>query len=144
MKVLGVVLGLLAILVGVVPQFADCQSQGLMLTLEGGRQVAMKCHWTALAEISLAVPIFVLGLLLFFTRGHEARLVLGILGILLGAFVILLPTYLVGVCTSLEHLCNVLMKPFLILSGSLVIGISLAVTVSALRERKRIASGLSG
>lgn len=129
MKVLAVSLAVLALLISVVPQFTDCQSQGRAITLADGRQIPMKCHWTAQAELGVGTSIFVLGAMLFFSRRKETRIALGILGMVLGAFVILLPTALVGVCISAEMLCNSVMKPALILTGGLVIVISLVSTI---------------
>lgn len=59
---------------------------------------------------------------------------MGVLGLILGVFVIMLPTGLIGVCMSADMQCNSIMKPFLILMGSLVIVINLAIiTFSILR-----------
>jgi len=129
MKVLAVLLAFLAVLISVVPIFTDCQSEGYMLTLENGKQVPMKCHWTAIAEIGLGVPAFFLGVFLFFSHNRETRIYIGLLGAILGVFIILFPTLLIGVCSSADHTCNLFMKPFLILAGSLVIVISLITTV---------------
>ena len=126
MKVLAVVLVVLAVLISVVPQFTDCQSQGRALTLQDGRQVPMKCHWTARSELVLGIPLFVVGVALFFSRRKETRTSLSILGVVLGALVILLPTGLIGVCASADMVCNSVMSPALILCGSLVVVVSLA------------------
>ena len=141
MKILAIVLIILAVIISVLPQFTDCQSQGLMLTLANGTQVPMKCHWTAQAEIGLGVPLFVLGVLLFFSRSREARAFLGILGAVLGLFVILFPTVMIGVCSSADHYCNLLMKPALVLAGSLVIATSLAAVIVSLAGSKKTNSG---
>lgn len=132
MKVFAIFLAILAALIILVPQFSDCQSQGLMLTLANGQQVPMKCHWTAQAEIGFGITVFMLGMLLFFSRSRETRSFLGILGVFLGAFVILYPTVLIGVCSSADHYCNLLMKPVLILTGSLVIVISVVIVIISL------------
>lgn len=129
MRGLALTLALLAMLISLVPQMTDCESQGRALTLADGRQIAMKCHWTARAEMGVGFSIFALGALLFFSHSRETRMTLSLLGIVLGVFVILLPTVLVGVCMSPEMLCNSLMKPLLILTGSLVVAISLAGTI---------------
>ena len=136
MKVLAVLLTILAVLISVIPQFTDCQSQGRMLTLESGQQVPMKCHWTARAELVVGVPLFTVGVMMLFSRRMETKLVLGILGMILGLLVILLPTGLIGVCMNVEMLCNSVMKPFLILMGSLVVAISLAIIISSIMKGK--------
>lgn len=128
MKVLAAVLAVLAVLISVVPQFTDCQSQGRALTLEDGRQVPMKCHWTAQGELVLGVPLFAVGALAFFSQRKETRRFLGIIGVVLGVFVILLPTVVIGVCGMPTMVCVSIMKPAMILAGILVVGISLAIT----------------
>lgn len=128
MKVLAASLVVLAVLVSVVPQFTNCESQGHRMTLASGRQVPMKCYWTAHAELALGVPIFAIGITMFFSRRKEARRFLGIVGALLGGFTILMPTILIGVCENPEMLCTSVMKPALILVGVLVVGIGLGIT----------------
>lgn len=136
MRVLAVFIVILAVLISVVPQFTDCQSQGRALTLESGQKVPMKCHWTARAELVVGIPLFATGAMLFFSQRKETKLVLGILGLILGVLVILLPTGLIGVCMNAEMLCNSVMKPFLILMGSLVIAVSLAITAFSIARGK--------
>ena len=60
-RVFGVVLALLAVGLAVVPMFTDCHSQGKQITLENGKQVDMKCHWAGIAEIGVAVSMFLVG-----------------------------------------------------------------------------------
>jgi hypothetical protein len=124
MKVAAVLMIGLALLIGLVPQFTSCESQGSSLTLANGRQIPMKCHWTAQAEVALAAPLGLTGLLLAFSKRKETQRMLSIIGVALGAFVIMLPTALIGVCGNPEMICNAIMKPTLILSGALVIGVS--------------------
>jgi hypothetical protein len=128
-KVAAVLIVILAILIGVIPLFTDCESQGRSLTLSDGKQVPMKCHWTGRGELVLAIPLLAVGVLMWFGRRKETQMALGILGIILGVLVILLPTLLIGVCMSADMLCNSVMKPALILMGSLVVVISLASTI---------------
>jgi hypothetical protein len=125
MKIVGVILIALAIVIAVVPQFLDCQSQGRAITLADGRLIPMKCHWTAVAEIALGVPLVGLGALLALSKRRETRRALGVVGAMLGAFAILLPAALIGVCAMNEMLCNSVMQPTLILAGALVMVISL-------------------
>jgi hypothetical protein len=129
MKVLTICLAILAIIITIVPQFSDCESQGRMLTLADGRLVSMKCHWTASAEFALGIPLFAVAGALFLSRQKETHIILGSLGMILGILVILIPTELIGVCASPDMLCHSVMRPVLILTGSLVTVISLAVTI---------------
>jgi hypothetical protein len=124
MKITAVLLVLLAVLIGVVPMFTDCHSQGRMLTLENGNHVDMKCHWTARAELGMALPMALVGIVTGISKRRETRRMLGIAGIGLGALAILLPTALIGVCSNPEMICNSIMRPTLILLGTLVIGLS--------------------
>lgn len=125
MKIAAVVMILLSVMIGVIPMFTDCESQGRALTLADGRQIPMKCHWTAQAETAVAVPLFATGALLTTSKKKESLRNLGILGAILGVFVILLPTALIGVCGNPDMICNSVMKPTLILTGSLVTALSL-------------------
>jgi len=140
MKTLGAFLILLALIVGAVPLFTDCQSQGKALTLANGRTIPMKCHWTATAEIAMAVPLLVVGGLMTFNRRQETLRALSIVGIVLGVFVILLPTNLIGVCMNPDMLCNSVMKPTLILAGALITAASLVVLIILRKEEPEVAA----
>jgi hypothetical protein len=134
MKLQAVILILLAIVIAVLPQFTDCESQGRHLVLADGREIPMKCHWSAAGELGLGFPLLALGVVLFFSRQAETRRALGILGVVLGLIVILIPTVLIGVCAGLEMFCNSIMKPALILAGSLVMVVGVWVVLSSVRR----------
>ncbi len=121
MRALATLTIVMALITGIVPQFTNCESQGRMLTLEGGRQIPMKCHWTARAEIALAAPLAATGVMLLVTRRKETRRALSITSGVLGVFTILLPTALIGVCGNPDMICNSTMRPLLILVGALTI-----------------------
>lgn len=123
----------LALVIGILPQFSDCQSQGRQLTLENGKTVAMKCHWSAQAEVALAAPMLVTGSLLAINNKKENLRNLSLLGAALGVFVILLPTKLIGVCANPEMICSSIMKPSLILAGSLIILLSMIGVLQSMR-----------
>lgn len=123
MKVIASIIIIFGLVVGIAPQFTDCASQGRAIELGNGRTIPMKCHWTARAEIAVAAPLLAVGGLMGFNKRKESLRSLSILGILLGALVILIPTYLIGVCASFEMLCNSLMEPILIFGG-MVIGVA--------------------
>ena len=130
MKAIGTMLIVLALVGSIVPQFTDCQSQGRALTLENGKTVAMKCHWTAEAALAVGLPLVVLGGLFFFNKRKETHRALSVMGLVLGAFMILLPTALIGVCALPEMICNSVMRPTMILTGvltMLVRGIALVL-----------------
>jgi hypothetical protein len=134
MKIAAAIVIILALVIGILPQFTDCQSQGKAIALPNGKTIPMKCHWTAQSEIAMAVPLFGLGIVMGVVKRKESRRILAGIGALLGLFVILLPTVLVGVCASADMLCNSVMKPTLILSGILIIAISIVTLVMSERQ----------
>ena len=132
MKILGIGVIVLALVVGIVPLFTDCQSQGRVLTLEGGKTVPMKCHWTGRAELVAAFPLAGLGLVTMLSRKKETGRAMGVMGVILGVFVILVPANLIGVCSMPSMLCLSVMRPTLLAAGALVIALSGIVLVRSL------------
>lgn len=139
MKVAAVVIMLLAIAIAAVPQFTDCQSDGRQITTADGRQIPMKCHWTARAELGLGLPILAVGALMVGSRRKESYRTLGLMGVALAAVVIALPTNLIGVCMSPDMVCVSTMKPTLLLMGALLAGVSLAVVAFSFRGEPDLA-----
>lgn len=137
MKVLGIAIIVLAILVAAVPYFNNCEHDGKHLTLANGREVPMKCYWTAQAEAGLALPILALGAVMAGSRRRETTRALGALGAVLGLVVMLLPTYLIGVCTTMTGSCNLVMRPAMLFVGTLIVAVSLAALVVAQRSPSR-------
>ena len=137
MRVIGVILLIAAIAIAVVPQFTDCESQGRALTLQNGRTVPMKCHWTAEAALGLALPLAIVGALTLFRGKKPGAGNLGVVGAGMGAIAVLLPTALIGVCASPDMVCNSVMRPFLILTGTVVTIASAAGFLIASRESAR-------
>jgi hypothetical protein len=93
----------------------------MALTMPSGMKMPMRCHWTRQAELATAGPLAAVGVLMAFSRRKRSIRVLGIVGIVLGVFVILLPGTLIGVCASDQMICNMVMRPALILGGVLAI-----------------------
>ena len=135
MKVAAMVIIVLAVVVGVVPQFTDCQSHGRSIELPGGRSLPMKCHWTARAEIALAVPLLLCGVSLLASRRKETWRPQAVLTMALGLFVVLLPTVLIGVCVKPDMVCHALMKPTLTLAGILVVALGALCFLLAGRQK---------
>jgi uncharacterized membrane protein (UPF0136 family) len=131
MKMPALVLILLAVAIVVVPIFTDCESQGRAIKTADGRLIPMKCHWTAQAALGVGLPLATVGGLMGFAKRKESQRNLAITGLALGAVVILLPTALIGVCASSDMLCNSIMKPSLILGGTLVMATALAGLVAS-------------
>ena len=129
-KSMGVLLVALALVIAIVPLFTDCLSQGKTLATADGRSVPMKCHWTAIAEIGLAVPLGLIGIFNITSKRKETIRTLNLISVALGALVILFPTFLIGVCPNPMMFCNMIEKPLLIFSGILVMAVSLVTMVN--------------
>ena len=168
MKYLGLVILVLALVIGILPQFTECKTgmavtTGTTTSMTNGMNsgmangmntgtstgmnsgmattmiVPMKCHWTAIAEIGMAIPLAALGGLLFFGKRKKSRRSLSILGAILGVFVVLFPTALIGVCASNMMACRNLMLPALVISGVLVVGACTALFASSFRMIEPVA-----
>jgi len=117
MKIIAIVLMVSGLVTVFVPSFYTCQAHGHAIQLSAGKSIPMRCLYTARAEIGLGVLLLAVGALLFISRKLESRRFLSIMAIILGIFVILLPTALIGVCVNPDMPCVVLMKPILLLTG---------------------------
>ena len=120
-KIFGIVFIFLALAIAIVPTFTDCQSQGKSLALTSGKTVPMKCHWTGVAEIVTGVPLVAVGVMMAVTRKRTNLFSLGVMGVVLGIMAILLPTSLIGVCQTPTMTCHTVMRPALMVLGSVVI-----------------------
>jgi hypothetical protein len=128
MKMMAIALMILALILIIVPSFFTCASQGKAIQLPSGKNIPMKCLWTARAEIGLGVLLLATGALFFFSAELETKRFLSILALILGIFVVLFPANLIGVCRNPEMVCRVVMNPILLLTGILtaVLGIAAA------------------
>jgi len=126
MKVIGVLLIILALVIGIVPQFTDCLAQGSVITMPNGNTMPMRCHWTRQAEVAVALPLLAVGVLMIVSKRRQTLRALSVVGLLLGASAILIPAYLIGVCAGEEMICSMLMKPTLIFAGVLTVAASAA------------------
>jgi hypothetical protein len=120
-KFLGIALIVLALAIAVVPAFTDCQSQGKSLTTSTGKTVPMKCHWTGIAEIGVAVPLLTVGAAMTVNRRKTSLMTLGAVGIVLGGMAVAFPNGLIGVCATPTMVCHTVMKPALTVFGSLAV-----------------------
>ena len=136
MKYLGLPIFALALVIGILPQFTECAG---LLKLANGMTTHMKCFWTAIAELGMSIPLAALGGLLFFSKRKETRMSLSIMGAILGVFVVLFPTTLIGVCKSNMMACRNLMLPALVLSGILVVVACVVLFVSSFRMSEPVA-----
>ena len=130
-KFLGIALIVFALGIAIIPTFTDCQSQGKALTTDTGKTIPMKCHWTGIAEIGVAVPLIAVGAMMTANRRKDDLRNLGILGIMLGGLAIAFPAGLIGVCQTPTMICATAMKPALIALGSLaIVGSAVAIVLS--------------
>ncbi len=130
-KMLGIALAVIAVGLAVVPNFTDCQSHGGMITLANGNQISMKCHWTGVAEIPVGVGLFGAGAMMTFNRRRGALLSLSIMGLIIGAMALAVPSGLIGTCATPTMTCNTVMKPALLSIGSLaVVGSAVGLIMS--------------
>jgi len=129
MKAIAVILIILALIVGIVPQFTDCLAQGRAIELPNGKSLPMKCHWTRQAEVAVALPLLVVGVLMLLTRRRGTLRILAAVALVLGISSILVPAYLIGTCASAEMICNLLMKPILLFSGIVIVATSVVALV---------------
>jgi hypothetical protein len=130
MKYLGLFILVLALVIGIVPLLTECST---VMKLANGMTTPMKCHWTAIAELAMSIPLAALGGLLFFGKRKETRQSLSIMGAILGVFVVLFPTTLIGVCAGNMMACRNLMLPTLVLSGILVVAACAALFATSFR-----------
>ncbi len=133
MKAVAAVLIVLALASAVVPALTNCFAQGRTLTLQDGRTTPMKCYWTARAELALAVPLAAVGVLMAFSRRRESQRQLGAMAGMLGICIALIPTLLIGVCQSSDMLCNSVMRPSLVLLGTLALFAGISTVGLAIR-----------
>ncbi len=137
MKILGIVLVVLAIAIAVVPSFTNCDSQGKAITTSTGTTVPMKCLWTARASIALAIPTLAVGAMMVTSRRRESKMYLSIAGLVLGIFVVAVPTSLIGVCANPMMLCHSVEAPSLQAFGSIAAIGSIAGIVLAQRSKDK-------
>jgi hypothetical protein len=124
-KTIGILLIVLALVIGIVPILTDCTAHGRSLTTDTSKSIHMKCHWTSLAEIGVAVPLALVGLFNITSKRKETLRIINVIGLALGVMTILFPTVLIGVCAKPDMPCRMIELPALVLSGILVIIASL-------------------
>lgn len=84
----------------------------------------MRCGYTARAETVVGSLIVLVGALLMFTKTSETRILGGAVGIGMGVVTVLLPTYIIGMCTKDTMPCRIGTEPALIILGAIAIIVS--------------------
>jgi hypothetical protein len=133
---MGIAIMAIALVIIIVPQFTNCTANGGMVTTAAGKQIPMKCYWTAHAEIAAGVPLLALGLLMALSRFKESIRNLSVLGIILGIITILLPVMIIGVCATPTMLCVTVMKPLMITCGAVAILASIVALIGSIRMKE--------
>jgi hypothetical protein len=138
--ILGIILIILALGICLFPLFTNCYAQGRVLTLQNGKTLPMKCYWSAQAEMVVSAPLLAVGILMIISRRRESMMDLSILGIVLGASSLAIPTILIGVCATATMVCRTLMTPVLLTLGSLtiivsIIGLVYSLTAQAMKDK---------
>jgi len=137
MKIIAIVLMISGLVTIFVPSFYTCAAYGKAIQLPSGKSIPMKCLWTARAEIGIGVLLLAVGIFLFISRKLESRRFLSILALIVGIFIILFPTALIGVCINPDMPCVVLMKPILLLIGVVTGALGIVATAwSFIRKSK--------
>lgn len=96
----------------------------------------MKCHWFAMAEKVLLLPLLILCIFGFRLKQYEARQLLAITQLLIGVVVLLLPqSFVIGVCANAEMACNTT-KMMIYVAAALVIVTSLYQLSVAAQQKK--------
>jgi hypothetical protein len=138
MRIVAVLVAVMALVIGVAPQLTHCKTGSTMggtgstasagaATTASPAAVAttkpepMRCYWSARAAIGVALPLFATGVLCFFSRRKETRRALAVLASVLGAVTILVPTVLIGVCSTSSAECNTTMRPIMVAAGGLTV-----------------------
>jgi hypothetical protein len=124
-KLIGIFIIVLALATAIVPIFTACDTT----------KMAMKCHWTAQAEIAIAIPLAASGIIITVIRRKEVWRFVSLVGLTLGLSTILIPTVLIGVCNP-PMTCNTLMRPLLLVLGALTIISNLGLLCYSLKSRE--------
>ena len=122
-KFFGIGLAVLGIALAVTPFFADCASQGEYMKNAMGMLMPMRCYGNRAAEVAIGAPLFAVGAVMTFAKfkSKAGFFALSGVAVLAGLAGILMPTKVVGTCSSPTAICNTLMKPMLISIGSVIV-----------------------
>jgi hypothetical protein len=111
-----------------------CEVNGLYAQLANGKSIPMPCGWTARAEIGLGALLVLAGVLLALVKEKESGMVLGITGAGIGVLAILYPTVITKMCALADHPCRTMTEPTLVITGIVIIIVSLALFFASYRK----------
>jgi hypothetical protein len=111
----GIVIAVVGLLIIITPVILPvCQG---LLELTNGKQVPMRCFWTARAEMIIGALVLIVGLTIAFSKSAEARYRLNYQVTFLGLAAILTPLFIIPTCMNPDMACNIGTKPALIILG---------------------------
>lgn len=119
-RTLAILIAVTGLFIIITPNWILPVCEGL-LDLVNGKQVPMRCFWTARAEMVIGGLVLLSGLLLAYVKNAEARRRVSHQVLFLGAATILIPLYLIPTCMNPDMACNVGTKPALLLLGGLTL-----------------------
>ncbi|MBQ9538244.1 MAG: DUF4418 family protein [Treponema sp.] len=97
----------------------------------------MKCHWTARVELFLGISVAVLGLAKFAFADGKFQLGINAGIIVNAALIILVPTFIIGVCGMKTMHCNSVTKPTLVILGAVTAIAVIVQSVLVWKKQKR-------
>lgn len=95
----------------------------------------MHCYYSYMAEIGTASALIAASAGMLVSRGMEAPRMLGMVGLVLSAFVILYPSWLIGVCGSPRMACHYGLMPVWNLAGGGLVIINAVITLIAKEDK---------
>lgn len=98
-------------------------------------EMKMKCYYTAQWELVVGLVAALVGVGLILINDKKIRTVLSVIEIALGALIVLIPTAIVGVCSSPMMHCVSVTRPALIVTGVLEIVTSVAALYFAVEDK---------
>ena len=120
---MGLATAVVGVLIALTPVILPvCQG---LLELTNGKQVPMRCFWTARAEMIIGGLVVITGLLITFAKSEDARRRLNNQVGFLGLATILTPLFIIPTCMNPDMACNIGTKPALIILGVITMGLGL-------------------
>ena len=135
MLVIGIILIVLALLIAIVPQFTECQPKDMSMSSTPNAMASTpECNQSARAELVVGVLLLIVGIGMVIGKRRETQMVLSVLGMAMGIAALLMPT-LIGTCSSPAMICNTVMKPSLLILGSLAVITSIVGLVVSIKMK---------
>lgn len=95
-----------------------------------GRQVPMKCFWTAQAELGAGAVLLLGGVLLLLSKSSMFKCGVASMCALVCILIVSIPTLLIGVCPGETMPCHLSTQPALLVSGLIGLLASLVLVIA--------------